>query len=270
MPQSDTPLLVHFHIPKTAGTSLTRSLVRAFGDDRAFLTGRNGRTHRADTEYFAGLPPERQERYSLVAGHVEMFLLDSLQVDRFAFCFLRDPVERMVSMYYFVKNSPNHHLHRTLNENKLTLRAFLEAGLWHELDNGMCRRLSGVMGYVPYGGCTVEVLRLAVNNLFTEFNFFGFQERFDHSLYLLSELLGRRSLFLCGKSNKGTRKAVREIDPQDREAVERFNRLDMELYRMARSEFEEHFNPLLERKRQEFDKLVLVRDRMKELDQHVF
>jgi len=242
--------VIHFHIPKTAGSTINSILVPAFDRDEVFLCGDNKLhlSHWESNVHFAGLSPEEQAPFRYIAGHVEYFLLESLRMPHFSFLFLRNPIERLVSMYYFVKGHEGHHLHSKVVDEELTLAEFVSTGLWHELDNGMCRRLSGVANSVPIGQCGEDVLRRAQYNLENNFSFIGFQERFDESLFLLLSFLDALDgLDYQSQNVTDKRKKAKRITSEEKKALMAVNSLDLELYAFGRELYRSRYAPFLQK-----------------------
>ena len=106
--------IVFSHIPKTAGTSLHRVFMNLLaGSDRTF-------------KYFMrsdGIPPERfgtrtlPENWAFIGGHIQLrYLMDNEALDlndpeTVLLSFVRDPVDRILSLYNFIRVTPRHRLH---------------------------------------------------------------------------------------------------------------------------------------------------------------
>jgi sulfotransferase family protein len=99
------PLLIHHHIPKTAGTSM-RAVIGAQYDDRRFVE-----LYDADTsagvewyrDWWQSLEPKRRDQLRCVGAHSAHFLMPVLDRPFLAFCLLRDPVDRVWSLYRFAR-----------------------------------------------------------------------------------------------------------------------------------------------------------------------
>lgn len=240
--------VIHLHIPKAAGTTLSLLFRKLFSPEETFICGSNetGLNHYDSNIYFINLEDEQKIKYKFIGGHVEFALIKSYPAQHFSFTMLRNPVSRINSMYYYIKQNEKHHLHHVIMDNNLSLEQFCELGLWHEIDNGMCRRISGVADSVPYGRCTVEVLNAAKYNLENNISFVGIQERFNESLFLLLNFLD--ALDLLDYERRNTTKIKRhetEMSTSAKTALNKVNRYDLELYSYARQLYTSRYKETL-------------------------
>jgi hypothetical protein len=163
------------HIQKTAGTSVIHLARQYYGSN---LTSHG--------DCWNGRPQDFQD-VGFVSGHIGYQFAKPLMHDRFSFTFLRDPVERILSMYYFCRdrNPDEFEIYRKANE--LDLTSFLEAALWDpcirkNVWNNQVWQLAH--GYAHQDNRTIgdfeasELLGLAKQHLL-EFSFVGFTETFD-------------------------------------------------------------------------------------------
>jgi Glycosyl transferase family 2 len=110
--------LYFLHIPKTAGSTISRYLESQFRPDQICPA----RTWRA----FLALPPERLGRYRFFRGHFDASLLELLPRRPAVVTMLRDPVERAVSEWMFMRRDQSHPLHDWF------LREGPDFGMWIE------------------------------------------------------------------------------------------------------------------------------------------
>lgn len=221
------------HIPKTAGTTLNTVLDENFGTDTIFdVYTDEQRLRLRDTTY------EELIRYRLVRGHVFITnfadILDG-PIPFKVFTFLRDPVERVVSEYHFLKNWPKSHLYRYLNENDISLSLYVTSNapeLRMRGRNCMVNSLSGV------GLASIdEGLDMAWHHLKDRFAFYGLLERFDESLLMLAKHLDLRRCLYERHNVRGS--TVRyPVSPEEAVLIREHNQADIALYDLACTEYE--------------------------------
>lgn len=107
---------VFLHIQKTAGTSIVNTARRYYGESI---------TSHGDCW---GHRPEEFSNTGFVSGHIGYDFAKALIPSRYAFVFLRDPVERILSLYYFCRTRDPDEFPIYKKVSELDLEGFLEAG----------------------------------------------------------------------------------------------------------------------------------------------
>jgi hypothetical protein len=249
------PRVVFLHIMKTAGTSIRRRLEELAGEEPIW---------RREKEGLPGSAPAAElARYRVVMGHFTIADARHVPQPRRIFTVLREPRERLVSLY--------HHLarHRAevlagpdLRTARIARECSLEAFLLHpnprvhaELKNVMTRTLAG--DFVPAGPNRYrhpwqsrtegisgpELLSRALANLFT-LDFVTSVDRLERDRPRLMAALGLPDPGPFPREN--TRDLVSDLleerpPPKITEAAERalyrLTDLDRVLYRLARQHF---------------------------------
>ncbi len=91
-----SPRIIFLHIPKTAGQSV-----------HEFITGLHQPEEicpaRLNPQLFA-MTIQELRRYRLFSGHLDWNALDCLEGPRFVFTVLREPVERILSFYFYLRD----------------------------------------------------------------------------------------------------------------------------------------------------------------------
>ena len=156
--------IIFLHVPKAAGSSLINMLLARFPPE-ALYPGHGVLDLR-------GLPPEEWRRHSLFMGHFDYSELAGAPDPPMVFTMLRDPIERMLSIYrYWRSYSPEQavrdQLHGPLFAHRVDLAGFFtEAppGIRFNYDNAMVRQIVGLDHVGPDFGFTApdeEILALA-------------------------------------------------------------------------------------------------------------
>lgn len=203
--------LIFLHIPKTGGMTLRQILRRQYPEHAICET--------APTAF--DVLSESLEGIRLLAGHVTFGVHERLAVPADYITLLRHPVERLVSLYFYVlRRGEAHPLHALVRGR--SIEAFMATR--HEyLVDAQVWQLAGERS-----------LELAKRNLAERFAAFGTDERFDESLLLFRHALGLRRIFYRRDNVTERRPRLAELPRSAIAAIERENALDLELFDFAR------------------------------------
>jgi hypothetical protein len=226
---------IFLHVPKAAGTTLQTIIERHYRPSEVFFAGTVvhealAELRRADVEVRAGI--------RFATGHMAYGVHDDLPGPSSYFTVLRDPVDRVVSFYYFVRQNSFHYLHDFSTAAGRDLEGFMEGRPSIMVDNAQTRLIAGIWDDVPFGQLGPEALELAKRRLRERFDVVGLSERFDETLLMLGRWYGWRHLYSARQNVTGARRATRELSDSERRAVARHNRLDQQLYDYAATLFE--------------------------------
>jgi hypothetical protein len=171
---------------------------------------------------------------SLIWGHIPFGIHEQLGVEPLYITILRHPIDRVISIYRYIKHNEDHPLHEAVHGSGLSLLDFIRSGIdLPEVSNGQTRQLAGELG----DQLDEEALTRAKSNL-VEFSALGLTERFDESLILFRRRLGWKMPFYISKNvAHSAARPVKRTDATWR-LLEEHNRLDMELYEFATDLFD--------------------------------
>lgn len=221
---------LYFHVPKTAGKSVRLALAQVFGEDQVSPT--------IGVEEWAQLRDDLP-RYRVVAGHFTYDQLAAFPGYR-RFTLLRDPVDVIVSKYYYYRGTPELPPLPQVNLCRgLSLREIADRGgeLTTFFNDAVCR-FSG-LGFETFARPADEVLAIAKANL-ASFDVVGIYEEMDAWLDLMCRTFGWPPIETLPRINTSAgRPAVTELEPGTAERILEANALDAALYRFARELFEE-------------------------------
>lgn len=221
--------VIFIHIPKTAGTTLTEILERHYPLNKRYHLG--AKVQKAITE-FQTFDQTRRANIDALYGHMAYGLHTYLPRPAVYVTVLREPVERVISFYYFVKGNDQHYLHHLSQHTAVDIKAFIESQHTIMVDNFQVRLLSGVWDDVPFGGVTEEHCRLAKQNL-ENIQVVGLTKQFDATLLLVKDLLGWRHIWYKPRNVTLRRPKKRELPADMLASVVAHNQWDIELFRYA-------------------------------------
>lgn len=233
--QSDETL-IFLHLPKAGGMTLHRILERRYPHSRIYTF--DGRKPLESVARFEALPETERARYRLLKGHVLFGLHRAVPNPSTYITLLRDPVERVISQYYYAKSRPEHYLYARLNQEGMSLYEYAARRTTPEISNQQTSLLAGLSTRKWDTMPTQDTLRQAQENLKTHFRVVGLTEQFDTSLLLLKRAFGWGMPFYLRENVTSEKPKGAEIEPRARELLAELNALDLELYAFARELFD--------------------------------
>lgn len=216
-------VLIFVHIPKTAGASFTQ-IIRANYSPYEVFSVSNPKINTMN---------EINENIKCVLGHNYFGQHQTVKSPVYV-TMLRDPVERIVSHYYYKKE--------ILKDNKInSLKEFVNMEKYSNLQT---RFITGDKPDVDQ----------AIHNLKT-FEFFGITEMFNQSLFLMNKTFKWEDTIQYTKKNVNTKKPTNENLPKEViKQIEKANLLDIQLYKWAKENFEHRIQTLDKNSKIEMEK----------------
>lgn len=218
--------ILFLHIPKTGGTTLRQIFTHQYADlgEHAIHEVKK----RDETGALLNLDPAQKARLKLVIGHFYYGIHAQLGGDFRYVTFLRNPVKRVISSYYFAKWDVNHDTHRRIHEEGIGLVEYLCSGRYPWLENGQVKLIAGAGDLRK--PCDEAMYRQALEHLDRDFLCAGILERFDESLICMKNALGWSWPFYAVENV--TPKSVQgdALDDTDLERIGALNRFDQRLY----------------------------------------
>lgn len=245
----DAQTLIFLHVPKTAGRTMELILERQYQLREVYVARRREHDVILDDVKACGLEPSEVK---LFVGHMPFGLHAHLLQSCRYFTLLRDPVERVISDYYFVRRNPEHRRHSKVVEEGLTLEDYLLRSVDARKDNEQTRQIAGAEDGL--GPSTSKMLEIARNNLSTHFAALGLTERFDETLVLLRHVFGWKNLYYTRMNVTPGRPRQEDHQAEILELIRRYIQFDSALYGYANQLFDERIRqiPNFEQELQEF------------------
>ncbi len=257
----DDEQLCFIHLPKNAGTTLI-SIIDSKFELEEICPAQVWRN-------LIKIPRGELSKYKLLRGHFFYGICELLPKKPVYITMLRSPVDRVVSIYDFWRNTSkewldkaiaDYHIAKEVDQNyaneikndistyekatSLELKDFL---LWgSELEVGLVNGQTRTVALSSLEQLTQfseqELLKLAQEHL-NEFAFLGLVERFQDSMSLLSYTFGWTPIIeyqnLMVTPNRRCREA---LPPETIDMILEMNQLDVELYQYAQQLFESRFS----------------------------
>jgi len=219
------PTLVYLHIPKCAGSTMMSLLRANYG--KGFHRVGNGGGWRK----FHKRPAGQRERITCLTGHMPWGVqVGTVPGPYQTATMLRHPVDRVISLYWFVRRFPKHRWHSFAKHKKLAV--FATSGAFADIDNGITRWLAGCedCGSLKVKHqLTVKHLDRALMHL-QGMAAVGFVSSFDRSVQRFADTFGWQH---TAYKRKMVGKKHRAATAEERQAIAEYNRFDMAIYEQA-------------------------------------
>lgn len=246
--------VIFLHIPKTAGCTLNTILERQYKKSTIF-------TIDSDKKYiddFKQLTKSQKEKIRLLKGHMYFGLHEFFPQQSIYITVMRDPVERVISHYYYVLSKPCNQLYQQVTSQNISLKDFVSSGMCLHTDNGQTRLLSTLGASTSYGQCSTEMLESAKKNIQEHFAVVGLAEKFDETLILLQTKF-QWKIPIYSKQNTTKNRPSKEDIPRDAlKIIENYNEVDTELYKYVKEIFNEQINQQMPFFKRELKTLRLI------------
>lgn len=220
------------HIPKTSGTSFKETLLTPNIPEGLTFRYRDKRQWMNDIS-----------SYKIVTGHFKYGLHKFFRINPRYITFLRDPLDRAISHYYFIKDCDRSKYLHPLRDiaDALSLEEFYSKNV--RLQNLQTHYIAGYfaseMHYrFPWLFSSKMLLECACANLRRYYIAYGLQERFDDSIkYFMSILDWKKINYVEPKKSTSNRPAVSDLASHVKESLKRTHILDINFYKYACENF---------------------------------
>ena len=185
--------------------------------------------------YFKSLPEGKRYSFDLIHGHGADQLRNYSHPETLNVTIFRDPVERIISHYYYVLRSSKHHLHREVTEKRISLEDYVTTNLSGELRNNYVTRFLRI-SVDEVERNPEESIERAYRLIRQEYAVAGTLDQLDISMNKLTKILNSNKKFDPSRLNVTiNRPKIDEIDQSVLHKIEKTNIIDVELYRLIKN-----------------------------------
>lgn len=205
-------ILVFVHIPKTAGASLTQIIRNNYPSHQIFST----------SNPTLNTVSEINQNTKCIIGH-NVFGQHQELGPQMHMTMLRDPIDRVISHYYY---------------NKYVLKKNNIGSLEHfaQTDANANLQTRYITGHEPNVDEAIEHLKT--------FAFFGITEMFLPSLFLMKKTFGWKNIEYPKANVNAKRPKNESISKETIEQIKKENLLDIKLYQWAKTQLEQRLKSL--------------------------
>lgn len=178
---------IFLEIPHTESKKYHKLLQGNFPNKAIFsLNKKEGKT----AESFKMLKPTERNQYRIIKGisHYGLHKLFKNQSNVKYITLLRDPIDRIISLYNSIKKNKNHSLHENVVKANMTLKMFVSSSLTRELSNYQTSIISGISFNLDK--CNFDVYEEAKKNIDKHFAHVGIYHYYDDSVRELKKIIG--------------------------------------------------------------------------------
>lgn len=219
--------ILFVHIPKSGGMSLYNALADAVGGRYSIRF--YSASEEQQSKYLA-MNDKVLRKYSLISGHFSFpFFLKQPISDYKAITILRDPVDRELSAYFYMKTYQEHPNYANLKN--IDLYEFLDRrlkrkGQW----NRHCNQISGEGNF--------EAAKKAIDEKYFLVSTVEYLNEFCN---ILQQKLGLGKIEIKRHNETIFRMSQRELHPDLIDKIIQLNQEDIKLYHYAKEKFEKEY-----------------------------
>lgn len=235
------------HIPKTGGMSFKQYIFKNYPEYSYYhLINNKKQNIETSIKRFNTIPGDEVSKIEWCLGHYGFGIDKQLQnVKGEYFTILREPVDRIISHYYFVLSLEDHNWYDAGFQKGQSLEYLFDIKFHFSLFNLQTRFLASKNGNVITLKDKIHLddndLTIAKTNLDNYFKLIGITDRYDDFI-LLGQKLNYFPKSSCDLKNiTKNRPQIKDIKKETTELIKYHNQLDTELYYYCKSKFEKLF-----------------------------
>jgi len=238
----ESPVVIHLHIPKTAGSSFNRILARNFEQKTRFAWNRE------QNRVFKKMTPQQRQNIDLIFGHMTYGVHQELRRNHINLFVLRDPKTRIYSYYKYVQIAEDHPFHKRVNHEAMSYGDFLNTAAQQPqyrwaIDNTQMLRIAGLDEFSDDADIDYAAeFRRACQHAFSETCEFGLTEEFPA---YLERLKARGILTDTGEqrlnttnSSESFQAAMQTLTPHEHELLDSYTQWDQKFYSICKTYLE--------------------------------
>jgi hypothetical protein len=222
--------IIFLHVPKTAGTTLNRLIEWEYPIAQMYSV--DPVLFEWSAKHLWNLPKQRLAKTRMFKGHMLFGLHEVLPQPSTYITVLRNPVERVLSAYYYMRTYKLHPFYWRLRKEKWSLEEYVERT---RRDNVQCKIIAGAEYHGP---CTKEIMETAKQNLNRHFSVVGLSERFEESLALMKLRFGWQLRSYSTFNVTRSRPKKGDLSQSTLDLILQRNSFDVELYQLGVQRFE--------------------------------
>ena len=225
-------LFIHLHIPKTGGTTLRDIIQRQYRSEKILMIPKLEESENILKE----VSTSQINQLKLIQGHLKYGIHNHFHRRAKYFALIRDPINRVLSTYYYVLSQKNNPQNLSTSNNQMTIYDFVQSGVNPFLINGQTQLISGKTGEIDNPIIeSEELFSLAKENIENDFLFLGITEMFDETILILKNMLGWHMPYYSIANRTKKKPNYDAVNPTIISFIKEHNQLDIKLYNITKT-----------------------------------
>ena len=225
-------LFIHLHIPKTGGTTLRDIIQRQYRAEKILMIPKLEESENILKE----VSTSQINQLKLIQGHLKYGIHNHFHRRAKYFAIIRDPINRVLSTYYYVLSQKNNPQNLSTSNNQMTIYDFVQSGVNPFLINGQTQLISGKTGDIDNPIIeSEELFSLAKENIENDFLFLGITEMFDETILILKNMLGWHMPYYSIANRTKKKPNYDAVNPTIISFIKEHNQLDIKLYNITKT-----------------------------------
>ncbi|MCF8262163.1 MAG: sulfotransferase family protein [Melioribacteraceae bacterium] len=222
------------HLPKCAGSEINNYVKTHLFPHMVFHTSQ---VTEKNHELFKSFPQKKRYRFRFVTGHFADELIEYIHPKTLTATVFREPVDRLISHYYYVKRTEIHYLYKKVTENNLSLLEYISSDLSDELRNWYTTHFTG-LSIEEAEKNPEKSVELAFQKIVSRYDLVGFQDDLIAFIENLRKMARLRNPYATTNENKTEKRPkLDDISEAVRLKIADINFLDISLYQKLKEHF---------------------------------
>ena len=225
-------LFIHLHIPKTGGTTLRDIIQRQYQSEKILMIPKLDESE----DILKEVSTSQINQLKLIQGHLKYGIHNHFHRRAKYFAIIRDPINRVLSTYYYVLSQKNNPQNLSTSNNQMTIYDYVQSGVNPFLINGQTQLISGKTGNIDNPIIkSEELFSLAKENIANDFLFLGITEMFDETILILKNMLGWHMPYYSIANRTKKKPNYDAVNPTIISFIKEHNQLDLKLYNITKT-----------------------------------
>ena len=225
-------LFIHLHIPKTGGTTLRDIIQRQYQSEKILMIPKLDESE----DILKEVSTSQINQLKLIQGHLKYGIHNHFHRRAKYFAIIRDPINRVLSTYYYVLSQKNNPQNLSTSNNQMTIYDYVQSGVNPFLINEQTQLISGKTGNIDNPIIkSEELFSLAKENIENDFLFLGITEMFDETILILKNMLGWHMPYYSIANRTKNKPNYDAVDPTVISFLKEHNQLDIKLYNITKT-----------------------------------